>query len=90
MPPSFAENQEAVAAVPERLSADDPRRVSATVEWQDFRKPPRLKKPLPSPAERVCTEAELKLIHVRACRRLLECVKTRPTSCSNYKSITSA
>ena len=33
------------------------------LEWQDFRKPPRLKKPLPPAAERVYTEAELKLIH---------------------------
>ena len=36
------------------------------LEWQDVRKPPRLK-PLPPPAERVYTEAELKLIHDFMC-----------------------
>ena len=61
------------------------------VEWQDFRKPQRLKKPLPPPAERVYTEAELKTlfmcVHAGVC---LECMETRPTSCSNHKCLTHA
>ena len=71
MPPFFAENQEAVAAVPERLSADDPRRVSAT-GMAGLLETTALEEAFsPPPAERVYTEAELKLIHVRTCRRLL-------------------
>ena len=58
--------------MPERLSADDPRWVSARLqlEWQDFRKPPRLKTPICRRRRNVYTrrlrEAELRREGARA------------------------
>ena len=71
MPPSLAENQKAVAAVPERLSADDSRRVSAR-GVAGLSETTALEEAFAA-AGGTCIHGgrAQDLIHVRTCRRLL-------------------